>query len=86
MEKVAVICPPVVEEEPVGEDGIDVEAKAEITIEDFDKVQLQIGEILACEEVKKSKKLLCSKVKVGSEVRQIVSGIKGTYTAEEMVG
>ncbi|MCM1466678.1 MAG: methionine--tRNA ligase [Alistipes sp.] len=66
--------------------GIDVERKPEITIEDFDKVQLQIGEILECEEVKKSKKLLCSKVRVGSEVRQIVSGIKLHYTPEQMVG
>ena len=73
---------PVAEEEQV----IDVEKKPEITIDDFDKVQLQIGEILECEEVKKSKKLLCSKVKIGSEVRQIVSGIKLHYSAQEMVG
>ena len=66
--------------------GIDVEKKPEITIDDFDKIQLQIGEIIACEEVKKSKKLLCSQVKIGSEVRQIVSGIKAYYSAEEMVG
>ena len=73
--------------EPVDENpGIDVEKKPEITIEDFDKIQLQIGEVLACEEVKKSKKLLCSQVKIGSEVRQIVSGIKAHYSAEEMVG
>lgn len=73
--------------EPVGENpGIDVEKKPEITIEDFDKIQLQIGEVLACEEVKKSKKLLCSQVKIGSEVRQIVSGIKAHYSPEEMVG
>lgn len=73
--------------EPVKETpGIDVERKSEITIDDFDKVQLQIGEILECEEVKKSKKLLCSKVKIGSEVRQIVSGIKLHYSAEQMVG
>lgn len=68
------------------ENGMDVEKKPEITIDDFDKVQLQIGEILECEEVKKSKKLLCSKVKIGSEVRQIVSGIKLHYSAAEMVG
>ncbi len=68
------------------EKGMDVEKKPEITIDDFDKVQLQIGEILECEEVKKSKKLLCSKVKIGSEVRQIVSGIKLHYSAAEMVG
>ena len=50
------------------------------------KMQFQVGEIIACEEVKKSKKLLCSQVKIGSQVKQIVSGIKGHYTAEEMVG
>lgn len=66
--------------------GIDVEAKEEIDIDLFDKVQLQIGQIIACEEVKKSKKLLCSQVKIGSQVRQIVSGIKSQYSAEEMVG
>ncbi|MDD6572782.1 MAG: methionine--tRNA ligase, partial [Thermoflexaceae bacterium] len=86
MEKVEALkeknAEPVKEEEPV----MDVEKKAEITIEDFDNIQLQIGEILECEEVKKSKKLLCSKVKIGSEVRQIVSGIKLHYSAKEMVG
>ncbi len=66
--------------------GIDVEKKPEITIDDFDKIQLRIGEILKCEEVPKSKKLLCSQVKIGSEVKQIVSGIKSQYSAEEMVG
>ncbi len=66
--------------------GIDVEKKPEITIDDFDKIQLRIGEILKCEEVPKSKKLLCSQVKIGSEVKQIVSGIKHQYSAEEMVG
>ncbi len=66
--------------------GIDVEKKPEITIDEFDKVQLRIGEILKCEEVPKSKKLLCSQVKIGSEVKQIVSGIKTQYSAEEMVG
>lgn len=66
--------------------GIDVEAKEEIDIELFDKVQLQIGQVIACEEVKKSKKLLCSQVKIGGQVRQIVSGIKTQYSAEEMVG
>lgn len=66
--------------------GIDIEAKEEITFDDFTKMQFQVGEILSCEEVKKSKKLLCSQVKVGSQVRQIVSGIKAHYTAEEMVG
>ncbi|MCM1496801.1 MAG: methionine--tRNA ligase [Bacteroides sp.] len=66
--------------------GIDVEAKEEIDMDLFDKVQLQIGQVIACEEVKKSKKLLCSQVKIGSQVRQIVSGIKSQYSAEEMVG
>ena len=65
---------------------IDVEAKPEIEYGDFDKLQFRVGEIIACEEVKKSKKLLCSQVKIGSEVKQIVSGIKQYYKAEEMVG
>ncbi|HIS26325.1 MAG TPA: methionine--tRNA ligase [Candidatus Pullilachnospira intestinigallinarum] len=73
---------PQTEEEPV----IDLEPKEEITFEDFGKMQFQVGEIIACEEVKKSRKLLCSQVKIGSQVKQIVSGIKGHYTAEEMVG
>ncbi len=68
------------------EPGIDVPAKPQITIDDFDRIQLRIGEIIKCEEVKGSKKLLCSQVKMGSEVRQIVSGIKAHYSAEEMVG
>jgi methionyl-tRNA synthetase len=68
------------------EDVIDIEAKPEITFEDFEKMQFQVGEIIACEEVKKSKKLLCSQVKIGSQVKQIVSGIKQHYSAEEMVG
>jgi methionyl-tRNA synthetase len=68
------------------EDVIDIEAKPEITFDDFMKMQFQVGEIIACEEVKKSKKLLCSQVKIGSQVKQIVSGIKGHYTPEEMVG
>jgi methionyl-tRNA synthetase len=67
-------------------DVIDIEAKPEITYDDFAKLQFQIGEIIACEEVKKSKKLLCSQVKIGSQVKQIVSGIKAHYTPEEMVG
>ena len=67
-------------------DIIDIEAKAEITYDDFAKLQFQIGEIIACEEVKKSKKLLCSQVKIGSQVKQIVSGIKAHYTPEQMVG
>ena len=65
---------------------IDIEAKPEITFDDFEKLQFQVGEIIACEEVKKSRKLLCSQVKIGSQVRQIVSGIKSHYSAEEMVG
>ena len=75
-----------VTEEPQAEAGIDVEKKPEISIDDFMKVQLRVGEILKCEEVPKSKKLLCSQVKIGSEVKQIVSGIKQHYSAEEMVG
>ncbi|CUH91598.1 methionine--tRNA ligase [Herbinix luporum] len=78
-----------VEENQAGQgskDIIDIEAKPEITYDDFAKLQFQIGEIIACEEVKKSKKLLCSQVKIGSQVKQIVSGIKGHYTAQEMVG
>lgn len=75
-----------VTEEPQAEAGIDVEKKSEISIDDFMKVQLRVGEILKCEEVPKSKKLLCSQVKIGSEVKQIVSGIKQHYSAEEMVG
>ena len=68
------------------EDGIDLEAKEEISYDDFSKLQFQVGEIISCEEVKKSKKLLCSQVKIGSQVKQIVSGIKQYYSAEEMVG
>ncbi len=70
----------------VEEEVIDIEAKPEITFDDFMKMQFQVGEIIACEEVKKSKKLLCSQVKIGSQVKQIVSGIKQHYSAEEMVG
>ena len=73
---------PEVPEEPV----VDIDAKEEITFDDFGKMQFQVGEIIACEEVKKSRKLLCSQVKIGSQAKQIVSGIKGHYTAEEMVG
>ena len=65
---------------------IDIEAKAEIEYDDFAKMQFQVGEIIECEEVPKSKKLLCSKVKIGSEIKQIVSGIKAYYKPEEMVG
>ena len=65
---------------------IDVEAKPEITYDDFAKLQFQVGEIISCEAVPKSKKLLCSQVRIGSQVRQILSGIKAWYTPEEMVG
>ena len=65
---------------------IDIEAKPEITYDDFAKLQFQVGEIIKCEAVPKSKKLLCSQVKIGSQVRQIVSGIKAHYTPEQMVG
>ena len=85
MKKVAELHPPV-EEEKEEEAVIDIEAKPEITFDDFGAMQFQVGEIIACEEVKKSRKLLCSQVKIRSEVKQIVSGIKGHYSAEEMVG
>jgi methionyl-tRNA synthetase len=65
---------------------IDIEPKAEISYDDFAKLQFQVGEIIACEAVPKSKKLLCSQVRIGSQVKQIVSGIKAHYTPEEMVG
>jgi len=81
-EKQAQEAEPEVPAEPV----IDLEPKAEITFEDFEKLQFQVGEIIACEAVKKSKKLLCSQVRIGSQVKQIVSGIKAHYTPEEMVG
>lgn len=70
------------EEAPV----VDIEAKPEVTFDDFMKMQFQVGEIIACEAVKKSKKLLCSQVKIGSQVKQIVSGIKSNYAPEDMVG
>lgn len=65
---------------------MDIEPKAEITYDDFAKLQFQVGVILKCEEVPKSKKLLCSQVQIGSQVRQIVSGIKAHYKPEDMVG
>ena len=68
------------------EEVIDIEAKPEVSYDDFAKLQFQVGEIIACEAVPKSKKLLCSKVKIGSQVKQIVSGIKAHYSPEEMVG
>ena len=86
MKKVEELHPKVKEEKKEEEEGIDIEAKPEITFEDFEKMQFQVGEIISCEAVKKSKKLLCSQVKIGSQVKQIVSGIKAHYTPEEMVG
>ncbi len=73
-------------QEEVTKTAINIEAKPEITFEEFGKMQFQVGEIIECEAVKKSKKLLCSKVKIGNSVKQIVSGIKAHYTPEEMVG
>ena len=67
-------------------EAIDIEAKPEIEYDDFMKMQFQVGEIISCEAVPKSKKLLCSQVKIGSQVKQIVSGIRKYYTPEEMVG
>ncbi len=91
MKKVEELHPPVEEEteeadESPDENVIDIEAKPEITFDQFGAMQFQVGEIIACEEVPKSRKLLCSQVKIGSQVKQIVSGIKAHYTAEEMVG
>ena len=87
MEKVAELHPAKEEKKEEPEEAvIDIEAKPEITFEEFGKMQFQVGEIIACEAVKKSKKLLCSQVKIGSQVKQIVSGIKAHYTPEEMVG
>ena len=87
MKKVEELHPPKEEApEEVSENVIDIEAKPEITFDEFGKMQFQVGEILECEEVPKSKKLLCSKVRVGSEIKQIVSGIKAYYKPEEMVG
>lgn len=88
LKKVEELHPPVNEEaeSQEDEDAIDIEAKPEITFEQFGAMQFQVGEIIACEEVPKSKKLLCSQVKIGSQVKQIVSGIKAYYKPEEMVG
>ena len=86
--KVEELHPPVQEEteKEEQENVIDIEPKPEITFDDFEKLQFQVGEIIDCEAVKKSRKLLCSQVKIGSQVRQIVSGIKAYYSPEEMVG
>lgn len=92
LKKVEELHPQVAEEETASDEQtgdeavIDIEAKEEITYDDFMKMQFQVGEIIKCEEVPKSKKLLCSQVKIGSSVKQIVSGIKQHYSAEEMVG
>ncbi len=89
MERVNALHPPVEEEaacEAESAAGIDIEPKAEITFDDFEKMQFQVGEIIECKAVEKSKKLLCSQVKIGSQVKQIVSGISKHYTPEEMVG
>ena len=86
--KVAELHPQAEEAEDAeeAEEGIDIEAKAEITFDDFMKMQFQVGQIISCEAVPKSKKLLCSQVKIGSQTKQIVSGIRKFYTPEEMVG
>ena len=73
-------------DEPAEEEGIDIDPMPEISYDDFSKLQFQVGVIVKCEEVKKSNKLLCSQVKIGSTTKQIVSGIKKYYSAEEMVG
>lgn len=86
LEKAEAMKPAVEEVKAEDSDVIDLEPKEEITFEDFGKMQFQVGEIIACEAVKKSRKLLCSQVKIGSQVKQIVSGIKADYTPEEMVG
>mgnify|MGYP001779018394 FL=1 len=89
MTKVAELHPPVAapQEEPEEDaDVIDIEPKDEISFDDFTKMQFQVGEIIKCEEVPKSKKLLCSQVRIGSQTKQIVSGIKKYYSAEDMVG
>ena len=89
MDKVDALFAPVEEaKESAVESGdvIDIEPKAEIEYDDFAKLQFQVGEIIACEAVPKSKKLLCSQVRIGSQVKQIVSGIKAHYSPEEMVG
>ena len=87
MARVNELHPPVEEEaEKPAEPVIDIEPKAEITFEEFGKMQFQVGEIIECKAVEKSKKLLCSQVRIGSQVKQIVSGIQKHYTPEEMVG
>ena len=86
LQKVEELHPPKTEETQPETPVVEIEAKPEITLEDFDKLQFQVGEIISCEAVKKSRKLLCSQVRIGKQIRQIVSGIKADYTPEEMVG
>lgn len=86
LKKVEELHPPVEEEKKEEELGMDMEAKEEITYEEFMKMQFQVGEIISCEEVPKSKKLLCSQVRIGNMTKQIISGIKQHYSSEEMVG
>ena len=86
LEKVAANQPPEEDAVDVAGEGIDIEAKDEIGYNDFMKMQFQVGEVISCEEVPKSKKLLCSQVRIGSQTKQIVSGIKAYYKPEEMVG
>ena len=86
LKKVEELHPPKAEEAQPDVPIVDAAPKPEITLDDFDKLQFQVGEIIACEAVKKSRKLLCSQVRIGSQTRQIVSGIKADYTLEEMVG
>lgn len=88
MAKVEAMHPdePEEEEVPDASEGIDIEEKELISIDDFEKLQLRVGEIIACEAVSKSKKLLCSQVRFGSEVKQILSGIRNQYSPEDMVG
>ncbi len=86
LKKVEELHPPKAEETQPESPAVEIPAKPEITLDDFDKLQFQIGEVIACEAVKKSRKLLCSQVRIGKQVRQIVSGIKSDYTPEEMVG
>ena len=86
MARVAELHPAQPEESSDDEEGIDIESKDEITFDDFMKMQFQVGKVVACEAVKGSKKLLCSQVKIGSQTKQIVSGIRKYYSPEEMVG
>lgn len=86
MKKVEELHPSVNEEAKEEEDVINIEEKPEITFDQFETMQFQVGEIIACEKVPKSRKLLCSQVKIGSQIKQIVSGIKAYYKPEELIG